>query len=186
MGIFENGIADISEEAFVKGMNEMKKLERMLKEKDIPFKRTDEEGEYGNHRIDVFDADGNRILDAIFQYGSYGVDQGLLEVMGEPVVLPYEGDSVCGCLTAEEIMKRLDDYQNGRFTEQGFDLGIQFFGGKNEYYENQKNADILQILSHWNRHWILIPQDFNLHDTAMIWFKAYPRQKEGDADGHQN
>lgn len=94
-------------------MSELDKLEQYLKENNIEYTRKDEVplGSFLNtHQIVVFDK-GNRIWDAICHYGSYGYAEGLLEVMGEPVVKPTDGDSVCGYLTAEDVIKRWEEYK---------------------------------------------------------------------------
>lgn len=94
-------------------MSELDKLEQYLKENNIEYTREDKErGVLVNtHQIVVFDK-GNRIWDAICHYGSYGYEKGLLEVMGEPVVKPEDGDSVCGYLTAQDVIERWEEYKN--------------------------------------------------------------------------
>lgn len=96
-------------------MSELDKLEQYLKEHDYPYERIDEEGTgigipYGSiHQLIVYGdkEKSKRLWDAICHYGSYGFEQGLIEVMGEPVV---RGEySVEGYLTAEEIIKRLEE-----------------------------------------------------------------------------
>lgn len=49
-----------------------------------------------------------RAWDAICGYGSYGNEEGLLEVMGNPVILPSDGDTVAGWLTADDVITRLE------------------------------------------------------------------------------
>ena len=95
-------------------MSELDKLEQYLKENNIEYTREDKErGVFDTHQIIVFDK-GNRIWDAICHYGSYGYEEGLLEVMGEPVVKPTDGDSVCGHLTAEDVIERWEEYRSNR------------------------------------------------------------------------
>lgn len=48
--------------------------------------------------------------DAICHNGSYGYEEGLLEVMGDPVVRKEDGDSVKGFLTADDVIQRLEEY----------------------------------------------------------------------------
>ena len=55
-----------------------------------------------------FDKNGRVLWDAICHEGSYGYEQGLLEVMGSTVVLPSDGDSVAGFLTAQDVIDRLE------------------------------------------------------------------------------
>lgn len=99
-------------------LNELNKLEAILKERGIKYDRTDEENPfYNRHQIVVRDDDGNWLWDAICHLGSYGYADGLLEVMGEPVVNPeYDGDDVAGYLTAQDVIDRLDgkfNYEEG-------------------------------------------------------------------------
>ena len=99
-------------------MSELDKLEQYLKEHDYPYKRIDEEGRkicgykfpFGSiHQLIVYGdkEKSERLWDAICHYGSYGFEQGLIEVMGESVV--RSKDSVEGYLTAEEIIQRLEE-----------------------------------------------------------------------------
>jgi hypothetical protein len=100
-------------------MSELDKLEQYLKEHDYPYERIDEEGRkipgykfpFGSrHQLIVYGdkEKSERLWDAICHYGSYGFEQGLIEVMGESVVRSKE-DSVEGYLTAEEIIQRLEE-----------------------------------------------------------------------------
>lgn len=105
-------------------MTELDKLEKWLKESEYlkmhgyNYIRVDEGskddpyfGEIGGrHQIIVENARGKRVWDAICQWGSYGYTEGLLEVMGAPVVRKADGDTVCGYLTAEDVARRLEEY----------------------------------------------------------------------------
>ena len=87
---------------------ELDKLQRYLEEHNVPYQRTDEEP-YGlitidRHQIIVFNAEGLRLWDAICHYGSYGYKEGLLEIYG---ILCTD---VEGCLTAEEVIKKWEDF----------------------------------------------------------------------------
>ena len=93
-------------------MTELDKLEAYLKENSITYERRDEpESIYrlGMHIICVpeFDPD-NRQYDAICQYGSYGYEEGLLEIMGDIVDVKAVGDTVEGWLTAKEVIERIE------------------------------------------------------------------------------
>lgn len=97
-------------------MSELDKLEQYLKEKHYNYKRIDQDEvitEDGHtdktmrHQLIVYAGD-IVLWDAICHKGSYGYEQGLLEVMGNPVVLPYDGDSVVGFLTAQDVIDRLE------------------------------------------------------------------------------
>lgn len=88
-------------------------LEKYLKENDLKYHRIDEEaGGFAKfldrHQIVVFDSEGNRLWDAICHFRSYGYEQGLLEVMGDTVVRESDGDSVCGFLTAQDVIDRIE------------------------------------------------------------------------------
>lgn len=91
-------------------MSELDKLEKYLKEHNIPYERIDvaaEEVPMDRHQILVKDKDGDEIWDAICHFGSYGYKQGLLEIMGT-LVRPEDRDSVVGWLTAEDIIRRIE------------------------------------------------------------------------------
>lgn len=91
-------------------MNELDKLEQYLKENNIPYERFDEvtnTSKLNRHQIIVYGDSykTNRLWDAICHYGSYGYKEGLIEIMGNIVDID---DDVEGCLTANEIIKRLE------------------------------------------------------------------------------
>jgi hypothetical protein len=56
----------------------------------------------GGEQIIVYDAAGNRIWDGIWGWGSYGFEQGLIEVMGAQLL---GHDDVDGWLTARQVTK---------------------------------------------------------------------------------
>lgn len=56
----------------------------------------------GGEQIVTYDAAGNRIWDGIWGWGSYGFEQGLIEVMGAQLL---DHDDVEGWLTARQVMK---------------------------------------------------------------------------------
>ena len=98
-------------------LTELDKLEKYLKEHGYKYDRTDDDGKvtespfgllpiFDHHQIIVYEK-GKRSWDVILEYGSYGFEKGLLEVMGERVVRKG-GDSVEGYLTADEIIERLE------------------------------------------------------------------------------
>lgn len=96
--------------------SELDKLEEYLKNNDWSYTRKDEDwrivhagkkAEHSLHQIIVYNkTSGKRFFDAICHKGSYGYDNGLLEVMGEIVKDDYD---VEGWLTAAEIIKRLEE-----------------------------------------------------------------------------
>lgn len=61
----------------------------------------------GRPQIVFMDAEtGERVCDAVCHYGSYGHEEGLIEVMGYPLCTATE-DDVEGFLTANTIYERL-------------------------------------------------------------------------------
>lgn len=94
-------------------MTELDKLEEYLKNNNIPYTRVDED-DLGNkwkgrHQIMVPDAYPNAEWDAICHLGSYGYEDGLLEIMGDLVDEEKDGDCVVGYLTAEDVVKRIEE-----------------------------------------------------------------------------
>ena len=96
-------------------MTELDKLEQYLKGHNVPYERFDEDEVHApngtitsleRRQIIVYDENGNRIWDAVCHYGSYGYSQGLLEVMGSPVIRKSDGDSVKVYLTAQDVIDR--------------------------------------------------------------------------------
>ena len=77
---------------------EMMKLAFGLRDRDIEFKA---QSFFDGLQIVVEDED----WDAICHSGSYGHEKGLIEVMG----LPQCEDDVIGWLTAEEVLKMVDE-----------------------------------------------------------------------------
>lgn len=81
-------------------MTEMQKLDILLKHAKVPHTyghRWD-----GGEQITAYDAAGNRIWDGIWGWGSYGFEQGLIEVMGRQAL---GLDDVEGWLTARQVTK---------------------------------------------------------------------------------
>ena len=98
-------------------MTEMQKLDVLLKHAKVPhtygrrwpeMDRPDNQeflpgGRYdGGEQIITYDAAGNRIWDGIWSWGSYGFEQGLIEVMGTQLV---GHDDLEGWLTARQVTK---------------------------------------------------------------------------------
>lgn len=84
---------------------ELDKLEQYLKDHDIPYERIDK---YTNpvdqHQIAV-PGFLNREWDAVCHLGSYGYENGLLEIMGSI----SRSDDVEGWLTAEDVIERIEE-----------------------------------------------------------------------------
>lgn len=102
-----------------RNLTELNKLEEYLKKNGTRYTRRDEEyvfagmfdGKmveypYDRHQIVVFDPKEVMLWDAVCQFGSYGGEQGLLEIMGD-IVEEEEGD-VVGFLTADEVIERIE------------------------------------------------------------------------------
>lgn len=89
---------------------ELDRLQRYLELHNVRYERIDEEPtalhSIDRHQIIVFNAEGFRLWDAICHYGSYGYNEGLLEIYG--IIVP--NDDVEGCLTAREVIKKWEDF----------------------------------------------------------------------------
>lgn len=92
-------------------------LERYLKEHGIKYERIDKEKLLDNekriaqmeiHQINALDDTGNKLWDVIFHPGSYGYEQGKLELYGCLVDEGKDGDSVAGWLTAQDVIERIE------------------------------------------------------------------------------
>ena len=90
-------------------MTEMQKLDGMLTSLNIPhtygrrFPDLDERMpsvDWGTQII-AMNEEGERLWDAICCYGSYGFEDGLLEIMGD--IVPGK-DDVLGWLTADDVL----------------------------------------------------------------------------------
>lgn len=86
---------------------EMGKLEWLLQEAKIPYRI---DYVIGMPSVRYYGHGENLICDAICHSGSYGHEEGLLEIMG----LTRNGDSVEGWLTSEEVFDRIsEDWSKG-------------------------------------------------------------------------
>lgn len=97
-------------------LTELNKLEAYLKAHGIRYEREDREarripdGTFLSddfHMIIVYSGD-DYYWDAICHGGSYGADEGLLEIMGDIVDEEAVGDRVEGWLTAEDVIERIE------------------------------------------------------------------------------
>lgn len=90
-------------------MSELDKLEAYLKEHGYEYTREDVDGKpYTDvHQIVVY-KNGQRLWDAICHYGSYGYKEGLLEIYGSIVWEDIDDDDVCGWLTADDVIARIE------------------------------------------------------------------------------
>lgn len=97
-------------------LTELNKLEEYLKERGIQYERHDVDEEYDEdglvfrlerHQIIVPQDGEAREWDAICNRGSYGAEEGLLEIYGK-IVRPC-GDSVEGYLNAQDVIERIEE-----------------------------------------------------------------------------
>lgn len=88
----------------------------MTEKSDVIVKRTDQEPTFDGigyvihnerHDLVIKTKDGEYLWDAICHPGSYGYEDGLLEVMGDPVT----NSDVEGWLTADEIFARWQKWE---------------------------------------------------------------------------
>lgn len=98
-------------------LNELNMLEKYLIDHDIPYERKDSDG--GKDSNGMFAAEWHQVCvpvsdprkkdwDAICHPGSYGYEEGKLEIMGT-IVPPTAGDTVLGNLTADEVIKLIEE-----------------------------------------------------------------------------
>ena len=90
-------------------MTEMDKLEQYLRENGYNYKHKSnyDSSLFRLDAIVVYDENGDYLWDAICHRGSYGYEEGKLEIMGTIVRDDIE-DTVEGWLTAQDIIDRLE------------------------------------------------------------------------------
>lgn len=102
-------------------MSELDKLEEYLKAHGCEYDRYDSDTIWDDaghvislnrHQIVVYH-DGDRSWDAICQEGSFGCEEGLLEIYGDIVWDDIDGDSVRGWLTAQDVINRIECGRDG-------------------------------------------------------------------------
>lgn len=92
-------------------LTELDALEKYLKEKGIDYEREDKDDIgfcFDFHKISVLSSGGGYQWDAICHKGSYGCEEGLLEIRGSIVDEEKDGDSVAGWLTAQDVIDRIE------------------------------------------------------------------------------
>lgn len=101
---------------------EFDKLVKMLDDAKIPYGRNDEDPNHDYYkrtgtapikRIRYGKVPGNEndcICSVICGYGTYGGDEGLLEIMGLLTPSEEEQDSVAGYLSAEDVFNRIKNH----------------------------------------------------------------------------
>lgn len=89
-------------------LTQLNKLEQYLKHNKIPHERFDnDDGMVDWHQICVPNHN-EKEWDVICQRGSYGAEEGLLELYGT-IVAPDAGYSIEGWLTADDVIRRMKD-----------------------------------------------------------------------------
>lgn len=100
-------------------LTQLNKLEQYLLANEIKYERIDQETKYDElgmiellerHQIYVPDKENSQ-WDVICHEGSYGHEEGLLEVMGT-IVDPFCGDTVEGWLSAADVIERIEGEKN--------------------------------------------------------------------------
>lgn len=99
-------------------LTEMNKLEKYLHEKHIPYDRIDQDKildqsgfvRLERHQMCVPNANYLWSWDVICHWGSYGHEEGLLELSGDLVDYKKDGDTVVGYLTADDVIRRIESY----------------------------------------------------------------------------
>ena len=82
--------------------NPLDNLAEMLKNAGIPYELV--YNPFTNSNVLVYPNKENRVADALYFYGSYGYEQGLLEVGGRIVEID---DEVEGYVSTEEAFRRI-------------------------------------------------------------------------------
>ena len=109
----------LEKEKKMRDLTELNKLEAYLRDEGIKYARFDKDDvpldaehpycliQCERHQIIVYDPSGEREWDAVCHRGSYGAEEGLLEIMGN-IVQNY-GDSVEGWLTADDVIELVEN-----------------------------------------------------------------------------
>lgn len=108
----------------MRNLTQLDWLEEYLKTNGISYVRVDLDDEdldrhdycrvkFDHHQLIIYDERGDRLWDAICQRGSYGAEEGLLEIYGE-IVNPMAGDSVEGWLTAKDVIERIEQRKGAK------------------------------------------------------------------------
>ena len=83
---------------------EMDKLEQLLVEADIPYERS---RMFGGKQLQYPCSGDAMVCSVILHKGSYGREEGLLEIMGLLTDEELECDDVVGYLTADDVFGRI-------------------------------------------------------------------------------
>lgn len=103
-----------------RSLQELNKLEQYLKARGIKYEREDRFSmttyELDWHQISVPCSGPEKEWDAIPHRGSYGYEDGLLEIMGS-IVIDDTDDLVEGWLTADDVIRRIEAKMDGETNE---------------------------------------------------------------------
>ncbi len=102
---------------FLDGISEMEKLAQYLNENGYTFEII--RGHTPSYRFErnqiwvwTDETRTDTLFDAICHFGSYGYEQGLLEIMGDRLMTEQDGGgSVAGWLTADQVIERLKKWE---------------------------------------------------------------------------
>lgn len=83
--------------------NPLDNLAEMLKNAEIPYELV--YNSFTKSDVLIYPNRKGRIADAIYFWGSYGYEQGLLEVGGK--IVEIDDDEVEGCVPTEEAFRRI-------------------------------------------------------------------------------
>lgn len=96
------------QDASIKSFDEFFKLEAMLKQADIPFVY-EPCAAMGGFQICYPEKGEGRRCSVILHNGSYGREEGLLEIMGLLTPEEEQYDDVVGYLTADDVFERISN-----------------------------------------------------------------------------
>lgn len=116
---------------------EMDKLIEMLEAAGIPFETRECWGGSTQVGYPNFE-DGQQVCDVICHYGSYGGNEGLLEIMG--LVPSYICDGAQGWLTAEDVFSRIKAHYEGRWPLEEEEEVVYTYDKSPNYYTEESNA----------------------------------------------
>lgn len=95
-------------------LDEFHKLVFMLNEAGIPYERDDDPDDSTMDMKRIHYPQNNKfVCSAIFGHGSYGYEDGLLEIMGLLTDEELKIDNVLGHLTAEDVFQRIKKHYKG-------------------------------------------------------------------------
>lgn len=95
-------------------LDELERLKALLDDNNIEYKFIFERAsnpKYNRRLVKLYDNYGSEVLSAICHYGSYGYEQGKIEIMGLLTKTEQKHSSgVVGYLDADNVLKRIKKY----------------------------------------------------------------------------